>query len=230
MTPEKKGAAPLSRADIELKLTIWQKTGDSDMRDLATTALGLMDERDECVAKRSLEARSAESRETILASGRLAPKPLHMVDAVTGQHFEVTHGDAFTRISVDGRDYYFTLDGSFDGTGMGPLTSCRVSHLIPVAVLGGTPSSAQSEAEGEFGNTSTSRLLPNSGQSGVASRKKHDSDTSVDNAQKEGRQGEPTCVHNNPQCRCSQLKRLRIMREGDEPANPGEQIEGAPSS
>lgn len=41
-------------------------------------------------------------------------------DEVTGQHLKVDVGILFTRISVNGRDYYFNrFSGKFDGTGMG---------------------------------------------------------------------------------------------------------------
>lgn len=41
-------------------------------------------------------------------------------DAVTGQHIEVQTGILFTRVSVNGRDYYFRrFSGEWDGTGMG---------------------------------------------------------------------------------------------------------------
>lgn len=41
-------------------------------------------------------------------------------DPVTGQHVEVRRSIFFTRISINGRDYYFTrFGGKFDGTGSG---------------------------------------------------------------------------------------------------------------
>ena len=41
-------------------------------------------------------------------------------DAVSGQKIEIAVGLLFTRISIDGRDYYFRrLTGRFDGTGQG---------------------------------------------------------------------------------------------------------------
>ncbi len=41
-------------------------------------------------------------------------------DEVTGQHIQVRTGRFFTRLSVNGRDYYFQrLSGRFDVTGMG---------------------------------------------------------------------------------------------------------------
>jgi len=41
-------------------------------------------------------------------------------DSLTGQEIEIRVGLLFTRISVNGRDYYFNrLTGRFDGTGMG---------------------------------------------------------------------------------------------------------------
>jgi hypothetical protein len=43
-------------------------------------------------------------------------------DTLTGQNIEVRVGALFTRISINGRDYYFNrLTGKFDGTGMGCL-------------------------------------------------------------------------------------------------------------
>ena len=41
-------------------------------------------------------------------------------DALTGQRIEIHVGVFFTRISVNGRDYFFhRVSGKFDGTGMG---------------------------------------------------------------------------------------------------------------
>jgi hypothetical protein len=41
-------------------------------------------------------------------------------DELTGQHIQIQAGVLFTRVSVNGRDYYFhRLTGKFDGTGMG---------------------------------------------------------------------------------------------------------------
>ena len=41
-------------------------------------------------------------------------------DSVTGQQLTVSSSPYFTKISVNGRDYYFDrLTGKFDGTGMG---------------------------------------------------------------------------------------------------------------
>src|SRR5215472_15581101 len=41
-------------------------------------------------------------------------------DPLTGHHIEIRANVLFTRISVDGRDYYFSrFSGRFDGTGMG---------------------------------------------------------------------------------------------------------------
>ena len=43
-----------------------------------------------------------------------------ITDELTGQYIEVMVGVLFTRLSVNGRDYYFRrLSGRFDGTGMG---------------------------------------------------------------------------------------------------------------
>ena len=41
-------------------------------------------------------------------------------DSLTGQHIEVVVGPLFTRVSVNGRDYYFRrLTGKHDGSGSG---------------------------------------------------------------------------------------------------------------
>jgi hypothetical protein len=41
-------------------------------------------------------------------------------DELTGQRLEITIDPLFTRISVNGRDYFFDrLTGRYDGTGMG---------------------------------------------------------------------------------------------------------------
>ena len=49
-----------------------------------------------------------------------AIQPFETHDALTGQHIKVTVSARFTKIQVDGRDYYFyRLTGGFDGTGMG---------------------------------------------------------------------------------------------------------------
>ncbi len=43
-------------------------------------------------------------------------------DKLTGQHIEIATGPLFTRLSVNGRDYYFRrLTGEYDGSGMGCL-------------------------------------------------------------------------------------------------------------
>jgi len=45
---------------------------------------------------------------------------LDITDSVTGQHIHIKTGPLFTKIQIDGRDYYFNqLTGRFDGTGMG---------------------------------------------------------------------------------------------------------------
>ena len=45
---------------------------------------------------------------------------LKITDELTGQHIEIRVGLLFTRVSVNGRDYFFRrLSGRFDGTGMG---------------------------------------------------------------------------------------------------------------
>lgn len=49
-----------------------------------------------------------------------AVRNVHIKDALTGQEIDVHVSALFTRISVNGRDYYFTrATGKFDGTGMG---------------------------------------------------------------------------------------------------------------
>jgi hypothetical protein len=41
-------------------------------------------------------------------------------DTLTGQKIEIRVGTLFTRISINGRDFYFSrLSGRFDGTGTG---------------------------------------------------------------------------------------------------------------
>ena len=45
---------------------------------------------------------------------------LDIIDNLTGQHVQIKTGPLFTKIQIDGRDYYFNqLTGRFDGTGMG---------------------------------------------------------------------------------------------------------------
>lgn len=47
-----------------------------------------------------------------------AVKDMHIKDTLTGQEVAVHVGALFTRISVNGRDYYFDrITGRFDGTG-----------------------------------------------------------------------------------------------------------------
>jgi hypothetical protein len=49
-----------------------------------------------------------------------AVRDVEIEDGGTGQKIEVRVGVLFTRISVNGRDYYFRrLTGRFDGTGSG---------------------------------------------------------------------------------------------------------------
>jgi hypothetical protein len=49
-----------------------------------------------------------------------AVKDAHIKDAVTGQEITIQVSELFTRITVDGRDYYFNrTTGKFDGTGSG---------------------------------------------------------------------------------------------------------------
>jgi hypothetical protein len=41
-------------------------------------------------------------------------------DELTGAHIEIRAGACFTRITVNGRDYYFRrFSGQYDGSGMG---------------------------------------------------------------------------------------------------------------
>jgi hypothetical protein len=43
-------------------------------------------------------------------------------DAVTGYNISVTTGDLFTRITINGRDFYFRrTDGHYDGAGFAGL-------------------------------------------------------------------------------------------------------------
>jgi len=47
-------------------------------------------------------------------------KPIKIFDDLTKTHLEVKLSGFFTKITVNGKDYYFRrLDGKFDGTGMG---------------------------------------------------------------------------------------------------------------
>jgi len=47
-------------------------------------------------------------------------KNLAVKDELTGQEIEIKVGVLFTRLTVNGRDYFFNrLTGKFDGTGMG---------------------------------------------------------------------------------------------------------------
>jgi hypothetical protein len=47
-----------------------------------------------------------------------AVRNVHIKDALTGQEIDVHVGALFTRITVNGRDYYFNrTTGKFDGTG-----------------------------------------------------------------------------------------------------------------
>lgn len=55
---------------------------------------------------------------TIGAPGAIQNQEI--TDSLTGQRIEIRVGDLFTRISIDGRDYYFTrIRGRLDGTGCG---------------------------------------------------------------------------------------------------------------
>ena len=45
-------------------------------------------------------------------------RPMKYNDPVTGNDIEITISPTFTRVNVNGRDYYFNrLTGAFDGTG-----------------------------------------------------------------------------------------------------------------
>jgi len=49
-----------------------------------------------------------------------AVKDIQIDDAFTGQKITIQVGELFTRLTVDGRDYYFNrVSGKYDGTGMG---------------------------------------------------------------------------------------------------------------
>jgi len=48
-------------------------------------------------------------------------KPVNFKDEIADQNIDVSVGDLFVCISVNGRDYYFDrLSGKFDGTGSSP--------------------------------------------------------------------------------------------------------------
>ena len=47
-------------------------------------------------------------------------RDFHINDPVSHQNMDIRVGDLFTKITVNGRDYYFhRFTGKFDGTGMG---------------------------------------------------------------------------------------------------------------
>jgi hypothetical protein len=47
-------------------------------------------------------------------------KPVEHFDEYTGQHIQITTSAYFTKLSINGRDYFFhRLSGRFDGTGSG---------------------------------------------------------------------------------------------------------------
>ena len=47
-------------------------------------------------------------------------RPFEYTDQYTGNHIKITDLTLFTKISINGRDYYFhRLSGKFDGTGSG---------------------------------------------------------------------------------------------------------------
>ena len=47
-------------------------------------------------------------------------KQLNYDDPLTGQQISISSSSLFTKLSVNGRDYYFDrITGKFDGTGMG---------------------------------------------------------------------------------------------------------------
>jgi hypothetical protein len=49
-----------------------------------------------------------------------AVREVSIDDKATGQYIQVSTGRLFTRLSVNGRDYFFNrLTGRFDGTGTG---------------------------------------------------------------------------------------------------------------
>lgn len=69
-----------------------------------------------------LRGRAAELSGRILNRLRVpgAVRDAKIKDALTGQEISIHVGELFTRINVDGRDYYFNrVSGKFDGTGMG---------------------------------------------------------------------------------------------------------------
>jgi hypothetical protein len=46
--------------------------------------------------------------------------PTEIVDQLTNRHIRITVGSLFTKISVDGRDYFFNrMSGRYDGSGSG---------------------------------------------------------------------------------------------------------------
>ena len=49
-----------------------------------------------------------------------AVRPCEIEDPVTGDRISISVGPRFTRLAVNGRDYYFErVTGTFDGTGSG---------------------------------------------------------------------------------------------------------------
>lgn len=69
-------------------------------------------------------------------------KSVKIDDGLTGQCIEVAVGSLFTKITVNGRDYYFRrLTGAFDGTGIGCSASNQPSccRLDPVPGSGRPP-------------------------------------------------------------------------------------------
>ena len=47
-------------------------------------------------------------------------RPVEFTDKLTGRTIQIDTGPLFTRVCVDGRDYYFKrLNGRYDGSGMG---------------------------------------------------------------------------------------------------------------
>lgn len=66
---------------------------------------------------------SLKERLCLLLDFLHVPGLVHSVeihDELTGQHITIQTRHLFTRISINGRDYYFSrLSGRFDGTGSG---------------------------------------------------------------------------------------------------------------
>lgn len=52
-------------------------------------------------------------------------KDFEIEDKVSGQHIKIKVGEYLTTLSVDGRDYFFSLEGDFDGTGSCLTKDCE---------------------------------------------------------------------------------------------------------